>query len=471
MRRNVLCIGILSVVLLFMTACGEVQEEKGTEGVSGSGITVNDPKAIEYLCQALNVSEDELRLYHNFTDNAGLKCFDIGIEGDRERSGTYLIQEYESEYDGREYWRVLKKAAAGEIETQGIETARIRSEYMICRVIYDSKLERELEGLVPEKPTIDDSFVEEYNETLLGTDPIWESYSGYIDTDGNYKVSYIGDVSNGWRQGVFKEGKWKTWQMPALEEDGPDYNFFGGGDDRIWYYSEKPEKLLKVFNKKGRKTGELDLIEWGRKYGMVDDTRVNINVLNGTKAIVAFVDGQEKERYFLVDVAKAKVEKEYDKPVSGACYGDFVYDYLGSETDILKITNWKTGEMKECLDLSEIRKENFGSGNYMAYDKEAEEVFELCNDDIPGIEDGNRPIKVCVYENTLYLAYASGVYRYRPDEKKLEKILDGRKQPQFEKMYGDFDIGKDGKMYLLGFLGGGDDEGATDFLYLTRKVK
>lgn len=107
-----MCVCILSAVLALMTGCGEIQESKEPAGVSGSAMNANDevktgnidgfcmeyeeayekyPEAVEHLCEALKVSKDKLRLCHNFTDRHGLSCFDVGIKGDVERSGTYLI--------------------------------------------------------------------------------------------------------------------------------------------------------------------------------------------------------------------------------------------------------------------------------------------------------------------------------------------------------------------------------------------
>ena len=53
----------------------------------------------------------------------------------------------------------------------------------------------------------------------------------------------------------------------------------------------------------------------------------------------------------------------------------------------------------------------------------------------------------------------------------LEKIVDSKNQKLFPDMHGEFQVGSDGKIYMLGFLGGGDDEGPIDFLYMTPKEK
>lgn len=481
-------VGFIAAAMLILTACGVSEKETGkqeadTEGTAGEirpeyvDAYEWDMRGIDFFCEVMGVQKDQITLNHNFTDTVGLSCFDIGIEGNPDQSGTYIMQWY-TDSEEMEHKVINRQLSHKELDDRGIHVPFSSHARQVYEIIYDSAWEKEREGIDLVKPPIDDSFVQSYKETRLGTDPIWESYSGYIDSDGYYRVSYIGDVSDGWRQGIFKKGKWKTWQMPPIEDEGPDYYYFGGSDDRIWYYnyisdyymSRVTDTVLKVYNEKAKKIAEINTTEWVEKNGMKNKNTVEVTALSGTMAIFRFKDMEDNDKCFLVDAATGEIKREYDRPLSGQCYGDYLYEYSGNGTDILKIINWKTGEITECLDLSGIRGEYEKAGNFIAYNTYINEGFsQLYNDEIPDIEAGRQPIRSCVYDGTLYLSYFSGVYRYNQKEKKLEKILNGEDHPEFQKMYGDFDVGTDERIYMLGFLGGGDDEGACDFLYLKKK--
>lgn len=493
MGRKRLFAGIMAAVIFFLTACGAsgetgrraADEENGAEGTADPGGHITgvhgeirpeyvdayewDMTGISFFCEVMGVGKDQITLNHNFTDASGLSCFDIGIEGDPDRSGTYIMQWYQDQ-DGVEHKVINRQVSHKELDDRGIHVPFSNNDLLVYEIIYDSAWEKEREGLNLVKPQIDDSYAQAYEETRLGTGPIWESYYGYTDSDGYYRVSYIGDVSDGWRQGIFKGGEWKTWQMPTIADQGPDYFYFGGSNDRIWYYGFSSDTMLKVYNEKSKKIGEIDTSNWVKENGMKNKDTVWVTELSDTMAIFRFQDMGGQDKCFLVDVATGEIKHEYDQPISGECYGEYLYDYSGYGTDILKIINWKTGEIAECLDLSGIRAEYKTGGKFTGYSRYRSDGFsELYNDEIPDIEAGKQPIGLCVYEGTLYLSYFSGVYRYNQKEKKLEKILKGEDYPKFQKMYGDFDVGKDESIYMLGFLGGGDDEGACDFLYLEKK--
>lgn len=493
MGRKRFFAGFIAAVIFFLTACGASGQGtgKGIEDAesdpsretapwrdsAGSPGEIRpeyvdayewDMTGIDLFCEVMGVQKDQITLNHNFTDDIGLSCFDIGIEGDPARSGTYIMQCYTDE-EGVEHKVVNRQLSHKELDDRGIHVPFSNDVLLVYEIMYDSVWEKDREGVDPVKPPIDDSFVTSYKETRLGTDPIWEAYYGYTDSDGYYRVSYIGDVSDGWRQGIFKKGKWKTWQMPPIADEGPDYYYFWGSDDRIWYYGELSDAMLKVYNEKSEKIVEINTSEWVKENGMKNKNTVQVTALSGTMAIFRFKDMEGRDKCFLVDAATGKIEHEYDKPVYGECYGDYLYEYSGHGTDILKIINWKTGEVTECLDLSGIRGEYKKGGNFVGYNKYMKEGFgAIYNDEIPDIEAGMQPIRICVYEGTLYLSYFSGVYRYNQKDKRLEKILDGDEHPKFQKMYGDFDVGKNETVYLLGFLGGGDDEGACDFVYMEK---
>lgn len=120
------------------------------------------------------------------------------------------------------------------------------------------------------------------------------------------------------------------------------------------------------------------------------------------------------------------------------------------------------------------------AGKPMASDSNAtveEEVNDSQEKRAAEIEEKSRtaylrnPVRYCVNRNNgeVYFSYFSGVYRYNREEKKLEQIVDGEKQKLFKDMFGSIAVGVDGKIYMLGFIGGGDDEGPIDFLYMTPK--
>ncbi len=480
MRRNIYK-GILVCTLLLLTACGVQSQEmekvnevpKKQPGIREEYREAyeKDPDGIDFFCEYMEVEKDKLTLYHNFTDNNGISCFEIGVDKMPEKTGTYMMYQYTEESDAKKYWRLMRGVSDRELDDMRDRYNLSHNNALsIYEVLYDGIWEKGLDGLSPVKPEIDASGVKEYTETLLGTNPIWEAYSGYVNAEGDFCVSYVGDVSDGWRQGVFQDGKWKTWQMPALEDKGPDYYFFMGNDNRIWHYDSSSKTLLRLYGKKGKVLGEIDVSVWMKKNGLVNKGFVDVVAVTDHEAIFNFTDQEGRDRGFLVDVTTGKPEKEYASSIRGTCYGDYVYEYFSSGNDILKIVNWKTGECTGCLDLSGIRREYSRGGYYVGYLNVMDRgLRELTNDEIPGIEDGREPIRYCVYEDHLYFSFFSGVYRYNPEENKLEKLVDGSKLPKFQEMYGDFAVGKGESIYLLGFLGGGDDEGATDFLYLTKK--
>ena len=176
---------------------------------------------------------------------------------------------------------------------------------------------------------------------------------------------------------------------------------------------------------------------------------------------------QGVQKSFLVNVRTGEMIKVYEGTVYGTCIENKLYSC--DENNIFKVYNLNTGEYEKYIDVSSIKKE-YGTGKrYIGYSQSLPGFFELYNFDIPGIEAYNASVKFDIYKGTLYFSYFSGVYRYNEKENKLEKILDGEKMLLYKEMYGSFTVGKEEQIYMLGFQGGGDDEGATDFLYLRKK--
>lgn len=484
--------GVLAAVVLTLPGCegfekpareqavtgAAVEESKDVDVLGDGGQTFQEDNEkyadeINFFCEALKVPKDQVTLYQGFTDIRGNHCLDIGIQGDPEKSGTYIIGWFIDYHEEIEHRRILKMVSDQELDDNGVHLSFSNKPFDVCKLVYDSGWEEKLRGmedLVPVKPEIDDSFVKKYKETLLGTGSIWESYDGFIDDKGNYCVSYVGDVSDGWVKGVFDGKDWKCSRIPELQDEGAEYNFFGGSLDGIWYYDYYTEKILRGYASDGKKKVEVDVSQWVKDQGLPVKDNVGIHILNNRRAIFSYKDNEEARHSVLVGLPEGTIERKYAAPFSGISQGDTLYEYLGPGLELCKMTDWKTGEVRECLDLSPIIEEGKAEKNYFTYIKDAGELFTLEGQlGESYVSSGNYSIKLSVYEDTLYICYHSGVYRYNSEKKVLEKILDGKRQPKFQKMYANFDVGRDEKIYMLGFLGGGDDEGANDFLYLTKK--
>lgn len=127
----------------------------------------------------------------------------------------------------------------------------------------------------------------------------------------------------------------------------------------------------------------------------------------------------------------------------------------------------KTGETKEKVDYSAILEGVVETGIYLNYNEEMQGFVEA-DDNM-----GDESIRYCVNPNTgeVYFSYFNGVFHYNRETKVLEKIVDSKNQKLFPDMHGEIQVGSDGKIYMLGFLGGGDDEGPVDFLYMTPEEK
>lgn len=484
--------GVLAAVVLTLPGCegfektardkvvtgAAVEESKDVDVLGDGGQPVQEEnekyaEEIEFFCEALKVPKDQLTLYHGFSDPNGNHCLDIGVQGDLEKSGTFIIGWFFDYREEIEHRRILKVVSDQELDDNGVHLSFSNKPFDVCKLVYDSRWEEKLLGmeeLVPVKPEIDDSFVKKYKETLLGTGSIWESYDGFIDDKGDYCVSYVGDVSDGWVKGVFDGKDWKCSRIPELQDEGADYNFFGGSLDGIWYYDYYTEKILRGYASDGKKKVEMDVSQWVNDQDLPVKGNVEIHILNNRKAIFSYKDDSDARHSVLVGLPEGTIERKYAAPFSGISQGDTLYEYLGPSMELCKMTDWKTGEVRECLDLSPIIEEGQAEKNYFTYNKETGDLFTLEGQlGESYVSSGNYSIKLSVYKDTLYICYYSGVYRYNSEKKVLEKILDGKKQPKFQQMYANFDVGKDENIYMLGFLGGGDDEGANDFLYLRKK--
>lgn len=466
MRKFYISFGI--VLASVMIGCGSKDTESEKVQCASQGAVSNltqesykkEPEMIDFFCRQMNLSLDELTIIHNFSTESvpgSKECqFEIGVNQDVEHSGTYIIGHYP---DG--LWRIVKRLSNSEESELGFQSFGDADLY---EQIYSS-IQQEVPKENVLQPEIDSSTVCPYEETRLDTNAIWEAYSGYLNQDDQYMVSYIGDVSDGWRQGVFRDGKWVVKHMPSIRNQAEDYYYTGLPDDTMWYCNGK---VIQVYNKESEQIAKMDIKKWQEKNGIQASEEDDAKIVRCQSAYAILYGKQQGvQKSFLVNVRTGKMIKVYEGTVYGTCIENKLYSC--DENNIFKVYNLNTGEYEKYIDISSIKKE-YGTGKrYIGYSQSLPGFFELYNFDIPGIEAYNASVKFDIYKGTLYFIYFSGVYRYNEKENKLEKILDGKKMLLYKEMYGSFTVGKEEQIYMLGFQGGGDDEGATDFLYLRKK--
>ncbi len=165
-----------------------------------------------------------------------------------------------------------------------------------------------------------------------------------------------------------------------------------------------------------------------------------------------------------------KEKKISSEHIRGRQDGDFLYS-LDEEKHLFTVRNL-FGEIITCIDLQAILHEYMDGAHCAYYDglNHALKGFdsETPHYDIAGLFAGAvGGIRYDLYGGNVYFSYCSGVYRWNQEKNTLEKILDGSTCRYFSDMYGNFAVGKEESIYMLGYLGGGDDETASDFLYFT----
>ena len=405
------------------------------------------PKCIDFFCENQKVRKEDLQLGYIFEKKDGKikqHCYEIQVLGEEGKTGRYIFC-----YDEKKEQVVLLAKYMSEVD--------VSTHYY--EVMYD-KDKKEIKNKEEYQiPTILTGKEYEYEETLTDTDDIWECYNGYVNEQGEYATSYYGDTCD-WEQGVFRNEKWKVKAMEKPKHL-EDYYCDNATDGSLWYYNDK---VLKVWSKDGKTKWVINISDWKEKNDMKGKGAVEITPLVEHRAIFT-VEGKDS---YLVNLKNGEIEFHYPFLVQGECFGKNVCQYNGSEEDLFQLVNWKTGKVKCRLNLSDIRYDPKGMKNYICYSLLRDECY-FYQVDHEEINNAKKAIDCCMYEDELYFSSGMGVYRYDEKENVLVRILDGDKYSKYRNMFSDFDVGKDEHIYMLGYYGFGDDEGATDFLYLTKK--
>ena len=422
------------------------------------------PEAIDYFCKTMGVKKQELNLIFNFKSMYGNYSYDVGVTGKPELTGTYIFTDtyaYTEDPVG-ERWYIAKKVTAREKKERNLEEklGDWCNDYLY-EEICPEETEKDSAAV---KLSIDESTVKKYKEKRFGTDAIWECWSGEIDKNDRFSVSYYGDTS-GWKTGYFDGKKWKIQQHVAVGDE--QYYHYDTAAGLLWNFDGK---RLTVGDQTGKTVYNFTMSEWRKKNELEEDPacdRCNIMPLTKTKAVFhCNLSEKDKVMSYIVDLRTLKVEKSFDRALYGSYYGGDFYNFdINKKT--LEIVDLRTGETKEKVDYSAILEGVVETGIYLNYNEEMQGFVEA-DDNM-----GDESIRYCVNPNTgeVYFSYFNGVFHYNQETKKLEKIVDSKNLKLFPEMCGTMEVGADGKIYMLGFLGGGDDEGPIDFLYMTPEEK
>lgn len=420
--------------------------------------------AIDYFCSMMEVKKQQLNLIFNFRTHNGAYSYDIGVDGKQDLTGTYIFfkdWDKTTENSKEETWSIARKVTEAEKKERNLEK---ELGYQCNKNLYEELSSEEPEA-DPEavKLSIDESTVKKYDEKRLGTGDIWECWSGFIDQTDHFAVSYYGDTS-GWKTGQFNGKKWEIEQH-AVFGDG-EYYHYDAGAGLLWYFDGK---RLMAGDENGKTLYDFTMSEWYKKNHLEKDPTDKYNIVPLTREKAIFncnLESKEKRASYVVDLKTMKIERSFDVAMYGSYYDGIFYNF-DNDKNILEMIDVETGETKEKLDYSAISEGIPESIHYRSYNEEMQELDYL------EYWKGDEPIRYCVNENTgeVYFSYFNGVFHYNKETKKLEKFVDSKNQKLFPDMHGEFQVGSDGKIYMLGFLGGGDDEGPIDFLYMTLKEK
>ena len=483
MCRKTLCTVILFIILTLIGCNSDsVSEIKKIYPTMPPRIIETEVEQREMLYKFLNMPKEKISFSENRTpdtdryDDFHDVSYEVKIEGDAEKSGYYCVNMREDEERDGELCVTIAKALTKE-ELERVETARKFSvepkehHIILCKILYDGpvdELGKEKDLSDYKVPQIDSSHVVKYKETMLGTDDIWGAYTGYINSTDNLSVSYVEDDSGNkvkWWKGVFKDNKWVVKKGKIPSPQGEIYDYFGGEDGKLWYYTGKQ---IQISDEDGKILINLDLKKWKKENKLSKSQVLSIAPIKDFNCIFNIKNKNNKEYSLILNLKNGEIIKKYDFSIEGGVYGDYVIQYKGVESDLLHLLNWRTGEVEYKLNLKGIRDEYKISEQYIGYmERGSSQGFhELYDHDIVGIEATRSPLLYNVQNSDVYISYFSGVYRYDKESNTLIKILDGKNQPIFSEMHGDFNIAKDGTIYSLGFYQGGDDHGATDFLCL-----
>ena len=471
--RRLAVLALVGALSIAAVSCGK----KGTEPTQEQSQQIKDeikpvskqayeecPDAIDYFCSVMEVKKQQLNLIFNFKTPHGAYSYDIGVDGKQDVTGSYIFFTdiyKETEDSEEETWSIAKKVTEAEKKERNLE----KELGFRCNKNLYEKLNFEEPEEDPEavKLSIDESTVKKYDEKRLDTDAIWECWNGYIDQTDHFAVSYYGDTS-GWKTGQFDGKKWKM-QQHTVFGDG-EYYGYGAEAGLLWGFDGK---RLMAGDKNGKTLYDFTISEWLKKNHLEQDATDKYTIERLTQKKVIFnrnLESKKRIASYVVDLKTLKVERSFDRELCG-CYYEGIFYRFDSDKNILELINLETGETKEKVDYSAISEGIPESIPYRSYNEEMQEL------DYIEYWKGDEPIRYCVNENTgeVYFSYFNGVFHYNRETKALEKIVDSKNQKLFPDMHGEIQVGSDGKIYMLGFLGGGDDEGPVDFLYMTPEEK
>lgn len=242
-----------------------------------------------------------------------------------------------------------------------------------------------------------------------------------------------------------------------------EYYHYAAGAGLLWNFDGK---RLIAGDQTGKTIYDFTMAEWYKANHLKEERKVegyNIVPLTKKKAIFNLnLYDQDRVMSYIVDLKTKKAEKSFHQALYG-CYYDGDFYHFDTNKNTLEIIDLKTGETKEKLDYSSISEGAPESITYLNYDGEMQGFVEVEE------SKGEETISYCVNPNTgeVYLSYFNGVYHYNKEKKTLEKIVEAKDLKYFPDMFGNIEVGADGRIYMLGFIGGGDDEGPNDFLYMT----
>lgn len=194
------------------------------------------PEAIDYFCKTMGVKKQELNLIFNFKSMYGNYSYDVGVTGKPELTGTYIFTDtyaYTEDPVG-ERWYIAKKVTAREKKERNLEEklGDWCNDYLY-EEICPEETEKDSAAV---KLSIDESTVKKYKEKRFGTDAIWECWSGEIDQNDHFSVSYYGDTS-GWKTGYFDGKKWKIQQHVAVGDE--QYYHYDTAAGLLWNFDGK----------------------------------------------------------------------------------------------------------------------------------------------------------------------------------------------------------------------------------------
>lgn len=380
------------------------------------------PHFIDLFCKVLNVKKGRVSLIHEYSDE-NTSCYYIVMNRDDKRNGRYLFRRYKenNQYE-YEIWRVWDREKLSHL------IKVLDYEYdELAEKIYDSAEKTKKEKYAPKRISIDDSTVIPYEESLYGTDDIWECWNGYINETGEFAVSYLQPSWLRWKRGVFRDG---NWEMRAVQNfEGIVSCEYGivSSENTIWC-NTTDSTVMKLYDDKGKKLHTFDTKAWCEKNGIKGKLELGVII---SKTEMLFYNYKTKDSYW-IDCATGKLKKKFKNvKYNGGIYENGkLYCFVENaeeetKRDYFQEIDLKTGKRKLCLDLSAIYEDNNQIVEYYALETNDYSLTKLKSWNIKGTDDGEVSCNFNVQKGEIYFQTNRGVYHYNKKEKELEKILDG----------------------------------------------